>query len=499
MPLEKVLIANRGEIAVRVIRACRELDLQSVAVYSEADRESLHVLLADEAIAIGPADPRESYLDVDALIAAARRSGAQAVHPGYGFLSENAAFARRCEDEGLLFIGPTSKAIAAMGDKLSARALARRAGAPVSEGTDGAAGGEKGLLDAARGIPLPVIVKAAGGGGGKGMRVVRTHEDLAPAIEAASREAASSFGSGAVYVERFFENPRHVEIQVLADHHGNVVHLFERECSIQRRHQKLVEETPSVALGPELRAEMGECAVRIARAIDYRSAGTIEFLLDESGRFTFLEMNTRIQVEHPVTEVTTGLDLVAWQLRIARGEALPFRQTDLSARGHAIECRIYAEDPARGFLPSPGKIARYVEPSGPGVRVDGGVYEGFTVSPHYDPILAKITTWGETREAARRRMLRALEETVCLGVETPIELLREVLAHDAFIEGRTDTGFLPRYFASWLPPAGREGAEPSDAALIAAALASMRPRPAPASDAGHDVWREVGPWRVGGG
>jgi acetyl-CoA carboxylase biotin carboxylase subunit len=498
MGVTRVLIANRGEIAVRILRACRELGIESVAVYSEADREALHVRLADQAVAIGPAEAAKSYLDMDALVAAARRTGADAVHPGYGFLSENARFARRCEDEGLTFIGPSSQAIEEMGDKIAARAIAARVGAPITPGTDAAGEDPVARLKAARKIPLPVMVKAAGGGGGKGMRVVHTAAELEAAITAAGREATSSFGKGHVYVERFIEDPRHIEFQVLGDQHGGLVHLFERECSIQRRHQKLVEETPSVALTPALRERMGESAVRIAREIGYHSAGTIEFLLDRSGEFYFLEMNTRIQVEHPITELTTGIDLVAWQIRIARGERLPFEQADLQPRGHAIECRLYAEDPARGFVPSPGRLLRYAEPSGPGVRVDGGVYEGYTVTPHYDPILAKVIVWGETREVARSRMGRALADTVCLGVETPIELLREILSHEAFAAGDTHTGFLPQHFASWKPTS--EGPAPwPDAVLIAAALADSRPAAgaAAAMTAPNGLWQRLGPWRVG--
>jgi acetyl-CoA carboxylase biotin carboxylase subunit len=497
MGVTKVLIANRGEIAVRVLRACRELEIATVAVYSEADREALHVLLADEAVCVGPPEAAKSYLDVEALIGAARQPSVDAVHPGYGFLSENSLFAKRCEDEGLTFIGPPSRAIEAMGDKLAARALARRVGAPTTAGTDGAGDDPAALLAAARAIPLPVMVKATGGGGGKGMRVVRSQGELEAAITAAGREAASSFGSGHVYVERYIENPRHIEFQVLGDRHGRLVHLFERECSIQRRHQKLVEETPSVALTPALRERMGESAVRIAREIGYHSAGTIEFLLDHAGEFYFLEMNTRIQVEHPITELTTGVDLVAWQLRIARGEALTFTQADLRQSGHAIECRLYAEDPARGFVPSPGRLVRYAEPGGPGVRVDGGVYEGFTVTPHYDPILAKVIVWGETRDVARLRMARALTDTVCLGVETPIELLRELMIHEAFVAGETHTGFLPQHFGSWT---GVTSGELPDAVLIGVALTEARARGGSSSTttAQSGLWQRLGPWRVGG-
>jgi acetyl-CoA carboxylase biotin carboxylase subunit len=512
--MKKVLVANRGEIAVRVIRACRELSIPTVAVFSEADRAALHVQRADEAVCIGPPSPLESYLDAGAILRAARSTGADAVHPGYGFLAENASFAAACEREGLVFIGPPSDAIALMGDKIASRDRMSAAGVPVIPGAHGSAGDPASLLGAGRRLGFPIIVKAAGGGGGKGMRIVHSRDALADAIAAASREAESAFGNATVYLERYLKRPRHVEFQILADRHGNTLHLFERECSIQRRHQKLVEETPSTALTPELRETMGTAAVRVAQAAGYRGAGTVEFLLDDDGRFYYLEMNTRIQVEHPVTELVTGLDLVKWQIRIASGEPIAFAQGDLRQRGHAIECRIYAEDAARGFLPSSGKIVLLREPSGPGVRVDSGIYEGYAVPTHYDPILAKLIVWAEDRDAARRRMLAALEAYVCIGVETPIAFLIDVIGHPAFARGDTFTDFIPSHFPDWRPrgsprardegtAGGEAGADDvPDEVLIAAAIADQQaapPHAATGQRAAPSPWQTLGAWRLGGG
>ncbi len=504
--MKKILIANRGEIAVRIIHACREMDIPAVAVYSEADRDALHVQFADESILIGPPSPRESYLNIDALIDAVRRSGADAVHPGYGFLAENAAFAKRCIDEGLVFIGPTPEAIHTMGNKVAARRIMENAGVPVVPGTEGGGSGIDRLLEAAASIETPLFVKAAAGGGGKGMRLVERREDLAATIEAASREAESAFGDGTVYIEQCVENPRHIEFQVLADGEGRTIHLFERECSIQRRHQKLVEETPSTAIDPEIREAMGKAAVTAAKAAGYRNAGTVEFLFDDrKNTFYFLEMNTRIQVEHPITECTTGVDLLKWQIRIARGEPLTIRQKDLVQRGHAIECRIYAEDPAIGFMPSSGRIRFLKEPFGPGVRNDSGIFGGMEVSTHYDPILAKLITWDETREGARLKMITALENYIILGVKTSILFLRDLLAHPDFIAGKTRTDFIPKHFEGWsedrwLPSDGR----PPDEALIAAALAqTLERRVAGAPGKGRESiptpWQAAGQWEIGGG
>ena len=448
----RILIANRGEIAVRVIRACRELGIESVAVYSDADARAKHVALADRAIRIGPAPAAESYLSIDAVIAAARSSQADAIHPGYGFLSENHEFAAACEASAITFIGPPAAVIATMGSKVAARELARTAGAPVVPGDTPREQSDAAIAEAARRVGLPVLLKPSEGGGGIGMKVLRDEAGLAAAIPQARREALASFGDGTLYVERLIERPRHVEFQILADAHGHVVHLFERECSIQRRHQKVVEETPSVAVTPALRARMGAAAVSVARAAGYRNAGTIEFLLDPStglgaggmddARFYFLEMNTRLQVEHPITEQVVGVDLVAAQIRIAAGEPLPWAQNQLTQRGHAIELRIYAEDPARGYLPQAGSLALYREPALPGVRVDSGVVEGDEVSVHYDPLLAKLIAFGENREAARHRALAAISEFPILGIRTNTTLLRELLLHPRLVTGDVDTHFL---------------------------------------------------------
>lgn len=414
---EKVLVANRGEIAVRIVRALREMDIASVAVFSEADRRAPHVQMADEAVPIGPAASSESYLSKDRILDAARLTGAQAIHPGYGFLSENAAFAKACEDSGLTFIGPSWSSIEQMGSKTAARRVATAAGAPIVPGTESALPSSDEARAVAREIGFPVLLKASAGGGGKGMRRVDGEADLAAAMREASSEAERAFGSGEIYLEKLIERPRHIEVQILGDMHGHLIHLGERECSIQRRHQKIVEECPSplVLENPELRERIGQAALQIATAANYYNAGTLEFLADQQGNFYFLEMNTRLQVEHPVTEWVTGVDLVQWQIRIAAGERLTIRQEDVRWHGSAIECRVYAEDPENGFLPSPGTIAEYLEPSGPGVRVDGGVYPGWTVPIEYDPLLAKLSVWADTRSAAIKRMERAVAEYRVLG------------------------------------------------------------------------------------
>jgi acetyl-CoA carboxylase biotin carboxylase subunit len=441
----RILIANRGEIAVRVIRACREMGVESVAVYSDADAHALHTTLADHRVRIGPAAAAESYLSVAAIVGAARAIGAQAVHPGYGFLSENPDLPLACTDAGIVFIGPSADAINSMGSKIAARRLAQAAGVPVVPGETPIDQTDAAIADAVRRIGFPVLLKPSEGGGGIGMKTVRDERSLASAIAQARREATAAFGDGTLYVERLVERPRHVEFQIFADHHGNIVHLFERECSIQRRHQKVIEETPSTALTPALRQRMGDAAVAVARAAGYRNAGTVEFLLDGSGdsaRFYFLEMNTRLQVEHPVTEQVTGVDLVRAQILVASGEPLPWRQDVLSQRGHAIEARVYAEDPARNDLPQAGPLLLYREPSMPGIRVDAGVIEGSEVSVHYDPLLAKLIAWGETRDGSRRRALAALRSYPILGIRTNIALLIELLEHPRFVAGSIDTGFL---------------------------------------------------------
>jgi acetyl-CoA carboxylase biotin carboxylase subunit len=438
----KVLIANRGEIALRVIRACKELGIRTVAVYSEADRESLHVRFADEDVCIGPPPARESYLNIPRIISAAEITGADAIHPGYGFLAENAEFSEICEKSELTFIGPTPGQIRQMGDKAAARRTMKEVGVPIVPGTDIITDPDEALA-AAKEIGFPVLIKASAGGGGKGMRVAQDADDFAKQFAMARNEASASFGDDSVYIEKYLARPRHIEFQVLGDHHGRVVHLGERDCSIQRRHQKLLEEAPSPALTPDLRARMGEAAVRGAKAIDYVGAGTIEFLLDEDGSFYFMEMNTRIQVEHPVTEMITGYDLVKEQIRAAAG--LPISVADpVEFRGHAIECRINAEDPSRNFAPSPGTILTFHPPGGPGVRLDTHVYAGYRVPPYYDSLLAKVIAHGSTREEALARMRTALAWFMLEGVHTTIPFLVQVLDHPDFIAGEVDTKFLER-------------------------------------------------------
>ncbi len=440
---KKVLIANRGEIALRVIRACRELGIQTVAVYSEADRDSLHVRFADDDVCIGPAPGRESYLRIPRIIAAAEITGADAIHPGYGFLAENAEFAETCAASGITFIGPTAHQIRVMGDKASARKAMSEVGVPIVPGTPGPVEDPDEALAFAESIGFPVIIKAAAGGGGKGMRVARDADDFMRSFALARSEALSAFGNGDVYVEKYLLRPRHIEFQILGDAHGNVIHLGERDCSVQRRHQKLIEEAPSPAMTPELRQRMGDAAVKGAKAIDYVGAGTIEMLLDEDGSYYFMEMNTRIQVEHPVTEMLTGVDLVKEQIRVAAGEKLSV--TELPPfRGHVIEVRVNAEDPMRNFQPSPGKIATFHPPGGPGVRLDSHVYAGYTVPPHYDSLLAKLIVQATTREECVRRMQVALESFIIEGPTTTIPFLAKVMQNERFKAGDVDTKFLER-------------------------------------------------------
>ena len=439
----KVLIANRGEIAVRIIRACRELGIRTVAVFSQADADAMHVQLADESVCIGPPPPAQSYLQVPRIISAAEITGAEAIHPGYGFLAENPQFAEVCENCGIHFIGPPASSIQMMGDKAAARRLAARSGVPVLPGTEHPVRELEEARRAAREIGYPVIIKASAGGGGKGMRVVINPEGLESALATAAAEAAAAFGDAGVYLERFLSDPRHVEFQILIDAHGQGIHLGERDCSIQRRHQKLVEEAPSPALTDSLRRAMGEAALSVARAAGYRNAGTVEFLLDERGDFFFMEMNTRIQVEHPVTEMVTGLDLVKAQFRIAAGEPLPVTQEEVRLTGHSLECRINAEDPDR-FLPSPGKVTNFRSPGGPGIRVDSHAYVGYIVPPYYDSLLAKLIVHGRDRDEAIARMQRALDEMVIQGVQTTIPFHQKVLRHPDFLAGKTSTRFLDR-------------------------------------------------------
>ncbi len=444
--MKKILIANRGEIALRVMRTAKKMGIQTVAIYSEADRNSPHVRFADEVVCIGPPPSNQSYLLGDKIIAIAKELKVDGIHPGYGFLSENAKFAQNVEDHGIIFIGPTPKAIEVMGDKLSAKDAVKHYNIPMVPGGNHAVSSIEDAKTIAETAGYPVLIKAAAGGGGKGMRVVERSEELEEQMTRAVSEAISAFGDGAVFIEKYVTEPRHIEIQVLADQHGNVVHLFERECSVQRRHQKVVEEAPSSILSPELRQQMGEAAVNVARACDYRGAGTVEFLVDANLDFYFLEMNTRLQVEHPVTEWITGLDLVEQQIRIARGEKLAFQQDDLSIHGHAVELRVCAEDPLNNFLPSVGLLARYCKPVGEHIRVDDGFEEGMEVPIYYDPLLAKLVTWGVNRDAAIRRMLEAIAAYEIEGVATTLPFGRFVCQHEAFLSGKFDTGFIKNFY-----------------------------------------------------
>jgi acetyl-CoA carboxylase, biotin carboxylase subunit len=487
-PIKKILIANRGEIAVRVMRACRELGIKTVAIYSDADRAALHVRTADEAYPVGPPPARESYLDIAKVLDVARRSGADAIHPGYGFLSEKAEFARACADAGVIFIGPPADAIDAMGDKTRARQKMMAAGVPVVPGDNGPTGrgfpSAEAALESAKKIGLPVMLKASAGGGGKGMRLVDDEKKFVAAYHGAQREAKSAFGDDAVYLEKAVIRPRHVEIQVFADAHGNTVHLFERDCSIQRRHQKVIEEAPSPAVTPELRAQMGAVAVKAAAAVNYVGAGTCEFLLAETGEFYFLEMNTRLQVEHPVTEMITQRDLVRLQIAVANGEKLPFAQEDLRVHGAAIECRIYAEDPIR-FLPSPGRVVQYRQPMGPYVRDDSGIYEGSEISVFYDPMISKLITWGATRAEAIERMERALMEYRVGGIKTNLAFHRRVLREPDFRAGKYSTAYIEAHKELLAKPiALDEDDDALDAALAAAALHALEGAPQPTAGNG---------------
>ncbi len=497
--MRKVLIANRGEIAVRIMQACRELGLGTVAVYSDADRDALHVRMADDAVAIGLADPQDSYLNVGRLVDAARARGADAVHPGYGFLAESPVFAAAVRDAGLTFVGPPAEVIATLGDKVNARRLMTHAGVAVVPGYDKPGASDDALAAAARRLGAPLMIKAAGGGGGRGMRLVAQVDDLRPLLAGARREALAAFGSGDLFLERYLPEVRHIEIQVLADHAGTITTLGERECSIQRRHQKLIEEAPSPFATPSLRAALSQAATTAAQTVGYVNAGSVEFLVEPSGHFYFLEVNTRLQVEHPVTEWTTGVDLVKSQLRIAAGEPLAREPIDL--RGHAIECRVYAEDPARGYAPSPGPVLALVEPTGPGIRIDSGLYPGWEVPTAYDPLLAKVIAWDRTRADAIVRLADALRRYVVLGCGTNLQFLHDILRHDAFRRGDTTTGFLERHFPDWKPNV-------PPLVLAAAAITEMinesstEPRSG-TEDGGasgrarYDPWARLRWWRIG--
>ncbi|MBI2569980.1 MAG: acetyl-CoA carboxylase biotin carboxylase subunit [Candidatus Schekmanbacteria bacterium] len=497
----KVLVANRGEIAVRILRTCREMGISSVAVYSDADARALHVRRADEAVRIGGPEPAHSYLDMDAILTAAEQTGAEAIHPGYGFLAENPDFAQRCADAGRVFIGPPPAAMRALGNKIEARLLMRDSRIPVIPGTMAKATEAAEVLEAAREIGFPLLLKATAGGGGKGMRIVHEAGALADAFESAAREATKAFGDGTLYLERYFRRVRHIEVQVLADAHGNAVHLHERECSIQRRHQKIIEETPSPALTPRLRDRVCAAALQAVKAAGYVNAGTVEFLLTPEGEFYFLEVNARVQVEHPITEMVTGIDIVRQQLEIAAGAPLRFSQADIAARGHAIECRIYAEDPAAGFIPSPGRIVAYREPHGPGLRVDSGVTSGSEVPLHYDPIVAKLVAHAEDRPAAIQRLARALEDYAVLGIQTPIPFLLDVIRSAPFAAGDIHTELIAEHFTPW-----SQGDDDRKAALIAYVLDQRRTagkRGAAAGAGGPGApsaalgpWDVLGTWRI---
>jgi 3-methylcrotonyl-CoA carboxylase alpha subunit len=496
---DAVLIANRGEIACRIIRTLKRLGIRAIAVYSDADRDALHVAQAGQAVRIGPAAASESYLRGDAILEAAAAMGAQAIHPGYGFLAENAAFAEACRHAGLIFIGPSPEAIEAMGAKDRAKAVAAAADVPLIPGYQGGRQDEAGLLEAAHELGFPVLLKAVAGGGGKGMRVVARADDFTPALEGARREALAAFGDDRMLLERYLEAPRHIEVQVFGDYHGNLVHLFERDCSVQRRHQKVLEEAPAPALTPEQRTALGAAAVRLAAAIGYANAGTVEFLMDEQGAFFFMEMNTRLQVEHPVTEMITGLDLVEWQLKVAAGEPLPLTQQQITLKGHAIEARLYAEDPERGFLPSTGTLAHLrLRASNDALRIETGIRAGDRVSPFYDPMLAKIVAWGPDRAAALRRLRAALDTIEIVGPATNLDFLATVLRYDAFEDGAVTTGFIEANAAELLAPTPL----PDDRALAIACLwllCRQRQHAAAAAAASadpHSPWHWIDGWRL---
>jgi 3-methylcrotonyl-CoA carboxylase alpha subunit len=494
---KKILVANRGEIARRIFRACRELGVRSVAIYSEVDRSAPWARQADESYQLIGTAARDTYLNQEVIFEIARATGADAIHPGYGFLSENAAFASACEARGIHFIGPSPRAMLELGSKVGARHLASRAKVPVIPGVDGAHRTDQELKKSAERLGYPVLIKASAGGGGKGMRIVDSQDEFDDALRTARNESLSSFGSDHILVEKYFTSIRHVEVQVLGDMYGTIVHLFERECSVQRRHQKLIEESPSPAVSPELREQLTSAALALASAVGYTSAGTLEFVLTPDGAFYFLEMNTRLQVEHPVSELITGVDLAAWQIRLAAGEPITFAQEDLRQRGHALECRLYAEDPAQDFLPSIGEITFYRPASGPGVRVDDGIEAGTLVSPYYDPMLSKIVTLGDDRQEAIRKMIRALQDTVVLGVTTNIPYLIDILEHPDFVAGNVSTNFLQEKLTPWRP-----GADTSNSTWLALAayehLADLHASPeqmSPGTDLPDDPWTSLVGWR----
>lgn len=492
---KKILIANRGEIAVRVINTCRDMGVKTVAVYSDADKKAMHVLSADESVYLGPSEPSQSYLNMDKIIDAAKKTGAEAIHPGYGFLAENSVFVEKCEQQGVVFIGPPSNVIRDLGDKITSRKIMVNSGVPVTPGLTSAEADAAVMAAEAEKIGYPVLIKATAGGGGKGIRIVHSPQQMADACAAASREALNAFGNGEIYLEKFFTKARHIEFQVLADTFGNTIHLLERECSVQRRHQKIIEESPSMVLTPALRAEMGKAAVTAAKASGYVNAGTVEFLVDENKKFYFLEVNTRLQVEHPVTEMITGIDLVRLQLEIAYGNELTLKQEDISGRGHAIECRIYAEDPENDFFPSPGRIQFLKEPAGPGIRNDCGVYSGFEVPVDYDPILSKLIVHAQTRDLAIAKMIKALRTYVVAGVRTPIDFMTDVLQSDPFVSGDVFTDFIATHFSAWQPD--MPDADIARIAFIADELCGRRKakRTVSSVDEIPTPWQTLGNWR----
>ena len=496
---KKILIANRGEIAVRIIKACQEIGVKTVAIYSKVDKNAPHVHLADETVNLGDPTPVESYLNIPKIIKISQEVGAEAIHPGYGFLAENPDFAKSCSDKKIKFIGPSPEVISLMGDKIAAKTKMENADVPVIPGYHGEDQDNDTLLKEGKKIGFPLLVKAAAGGGGKGMRIVQSQDDLEESIESAKRESKSSFGNDTVFLEKYIDKPRHIEFQILADEHGNVIHLFERECSIQRRHQKIIEETPSPVIDEKLRKKMGDAAVAAAKAVGYTNAGTVEFMVDGNLNFYFMEMNTRLQVEHPITELTTGIDLAKWQLKIACGEKLTIKQKDLQQRGHAIECRIYAEDPSNGFLPSVGNLSKVEVATGPNIRNDTGITSGMEVTSYYDPMLAKLITYAETRQDNINKMIWALSHYIILGVTTNISFLKEVLSHNEFRNGNITTHFIDNYFKDWTTS---KNGLPIDAIIALAVYDSMHSKTQEIvrykeADP-HSPWKHVGRWRVGG-
>ncbi|MDG6218729.1 MAG: acetyl-CoA carboxylase biotin carboxylase subunit [Candidatus Thermoplasmatota archaeon] len=496
---KKILIANRGEIAVRIIKACQELNIQTLAIYSDADKRSPHVLLADESVNLGDPAPIESYLNIPKIIKIAQEKKAEAIHPGYGFLAENPDFAETCLKAGIKFIGPSAKVISLMGDKIAAKKTMEKAKVPVIPGYHGPKQDNESLVKKGKEIGFPLLVKAASGGGGKGMRIVHSEDILLESIEGAKRESKSSFGDDTVFLEKYLDKPHHIEFQILGDEHGNIIHLFERECSIQRRHQKIIEESPSPIMNPDLRKKMGDAAVRAAKAVGYENAGTVEFMVDKDRNYYFMEMNTRLQVEHPITEMTTGIDLVKWQLKIANGEPLTLQQEDMIQRGHAIECRIYAEDAENGFLPSVGMLKKVEEPTGPNIRVDSGIVSNMQISPYYDPMLSKLIVSAETRIDSINKMIWALSNYAVLGVTSNISFLKKVCEHEEFKKGNTTTHFIDNYFKDWIT--AKKGL-PVDAIIALAVYDSMHSKKEEIvrykeADP-HSPWKHVGRWRVSG-